>query len=63
MIGRLLTAIVVGLVAALVAAVVIFIIGALLPGFEPDVWFWAGIVGLLFGLIYLFTGNTPSDIV
>ena len=63
MIGRVLMAILVGVLTAVVAAVVIYVIAALLPGFEPDVWRWAGLLGLLGGLIYLFTGRTPDDIV
>lgn len=54
--GRIVRAVVAGLIAGVVTALLVFIISALIPGVRIDASFWGLIVGLLVGIYTLFSG-------
>ena len=56
MIARVLRSVLVGVVTFIIAAVVLSLIKALIPGLDMDVKTFAGVIALLAGLAYFFTG-------
>lgn len=59
--GRIIKAVLLGLIAGIVTALLVFIISALVPGMRIDASFWGLVVGIIVGLYSLFN-DRPNQI-
>lgn len=60
-VSRAVSAVVSGLIAGLAVGLLLWVISALIPGFQIDASMWATIVGVLVALWTFFSGTTPLN--
>lgn len=61
-VSKAISAVVSGIVAGLAVGLLLWIISALIPGFEIDASFWATIVGVLVALWTFFVGPNRTNV-